>query len=157
VEAAVSRLRAAFAAEVPASIVTLADHDAARTGRARDALTAAGTVIEAPQLLLLVDRNPAVQEASILLVRPAADWALVGGTINAQLTGANVCFAKVRLEQQPVRFQPDLADEREAKRFRFMPADEGGANIQTSNPLQSLSARSHYRAALDQMLTVEGI
>ena len=77
--------------------------------------------------------------------------------IDAQFTGANVCFAKVRLAQQPVLFQPDLADEREAKRFRFMPADEGGANIQTSNPLQPLSARSHYRAALDRMRTVEGI
>jgi len=83
---------------------------------------------------------------------PTESWCGQDGStfrIDAQFTGANVCFAKVRLAQQPVRFQPDLADEREAKRFRFMPADEGGANIQTSNPLQPLSARSRCRAALD--------
>ena len=91
---------------------------------------------------------------------PTESWCGQDGStfrIDAQLTGANVCFAKVRLAQQPALSQPDLADEREAKRFRFMPADEGGANIQTSNPLQPLFARSHYRAALDRMRTVEGI
>jgi hypothetical protein len=80
VEAAVSRLRAAFAAEVPASLATSAERDAARSARARDALAAAGATIGAPQFLLLVDRNPSVQEASIVLARPEAAWAVVGGT-----------------------------------------------------------------------------
>jgi hypothetical protein len=80
VEAALSRLRVTFAAEVPASIATSSDRDAARTVQARGALAAAGTVIGAPQLLLLVDRNPSIQEASIVLARPEAAWAVVGGT-----------------------------------------------------------------------------
>ena len=71
-----SRLRAAFEAEVPASLAISADRDAAWIARARDALAAAGTTIWAPQLLLLVIRNPSVQEVRIALARPAAAWAV---------------------------------------------------------------------------------
>jgi hypothetical protein len=80
VEAELSRLRAAFAAEVAPSLGTPHDGDAERITRARAILAAEGERIEAPQLLLFVDRNPAVQEASILLARPAAAWAVIGGT-----------------------------------------------------------------------------
>jgi hypothetical protein len=69
--------------------------------------------------------------------------------IDARLTGANVWFAKVRLEQQPVRFQPDLTDERQAKRFRFMPDDEGGANIQR----RTLCSRFLPEATIEPRLT----
>jgi len=80
VEAELSRLRAAFAAEVPRGLILSPARDTARIALAQAALAAGAIAIEAPQLLLLVDRNPAVQEASILLARPRGAWAVIGGT-----------------------------------------------------------------------------
>lgn len=80
VEAELSRLRAAFLVDVPQRVATWPDHDAVRISLASSALAAGGARVEAPQLLLLVDRSPAVQEASIVLARPGAGWAVIGGT-----------------------------------------------------------------------------
>ena len=83
---------------------------------------------------------------------PTESWCGQDGStfrIDAQFTGANVCFAKVRLAQQPALSQPDLADEREAKRFRFMPDDEGGANIQR----RTLCSRFLPEATIEPRLT----
>jgi hypothetical protein len=80
VAAELSWLRTAFAAEVPAKLDTAHDRDAERIALAHATLAAHRQGIEAPQLLLLVDRNPTVQEASILLARPGGGWAVIGGT-----------------------------------------------------------------------------
>ena len=80
IDAELSRLLAAFAAEVPPALARSPQRDAERIARAQAALAAHGAGIQDPQLMLLVDRNPAVQEGSILLARPGADWAVIGGT-----------------------------------------------------------------------------
>ncbi len=43
-------------------------------------IEAAGQVIDAPQLVVAVDRNPLVQEVAILLARPTGPWEVIGAT-----------------------------------------------------------------------------
>jgi hypothetical protein len=73
------RLRAALRREVPHAIV---DAPAAERGwieRSRAAVAASGQPIAAPQLLVVVDRNPHVQQMRIVVARPDADWQDLGG------------------------------------------------------------------------------
>jgi len=42
-------------------------------------VAAAGMIIDRPQLLVVVDRNPKVQELCIILARPDAPWLAIGG------------------------------------------------------------------------------
>lgn len=48
--------------------------------RAWEALRAAGRTIERPQLVVVVDRNPRVQEVALVMAQPRGPWAVIGGT-----------------------------------------------------------------------------
>jgi L,D-transpeptidase catalytic domain len=77
----VARLRAALSREVPQhSIVTTGD-DPKWISRAKLALAVSESLkVDRPQLLVVVDRNPAVQEMRIVLAQPGADWQVIGGS-----------------------------------------------------------------------------
>ena len=76
----VSRLRAALAAEVPQRTTCGDAADTAWIEPARLAVAAAATIIDRPQLLVVVDRNPKVQQLCIILARPDAPWLIIGGS-----------------------------------------------------------------------------
>jgi hypothetical protein len=74
------RLRAALRHEVPHLIV---DPPAAQRGwiaRSRAAVANVSEPIDRPQLLVVVDRNPRVQQMRIVVARPGADWQDLGGS-----------------------------------------------------------------------------
>lgn len=76
----VDRLRTAFQHEVPQHINTTPDDDLAWVNRARSTTKASGFAIDHAQLLVVVDRNPAVQELRIVLAQPNAAWQVIGGS-----------------------------------------------------------------------------
>ena len=80
VEAELQYLQVAFAQEVPFVRAITSGHDDDQVARAQVAFTSSGLAIDTPQLILVVDRNPAVQEAVIMLARPVGSWIIVGGT-----------------------------------------------------------------------------
>jgi hypothetical protein len=74
------RLRAALGREVPHLIV---DPPAAERGwieRSRAAVAGGNDRIDRPQLLVVVDRNPRVQQMRIVVARPDANWQDLGGS-----------------------------------------------------------------------------
>ncbi len=80
VDSETARLRAALASEVPAAIA-----DAPATGRAWIALTRAAVAdsnqsIDRPQVFVVVDRNPGVQQLRLVLARADATWQDLGGS-----------------------------------------------------------------------------
>jgi hypothetical protein len=74
------RLRAAFAAEVPKR--TSLDPARAREmiDRARATLADNAILFERPQLIVVVDRNPAAQDLALLLALPRGGWEIIGTT-----------------------------------------------------------------------------
>ena len=76
----VTRLRAALLREVPQHIADNADRDRAWISRAQAVVASAPVVIDRPQLLGVVDRNPAVQQLRIVLAQPGAAWEMIGGS-----------------------------------------------------------------------------
>ena len=75
-----SRLRAALAVEVPRRTSCGDAADTAWIEPARLTVAAAAMIIDRPQLLVVVDRNPKVQELCIILARPDAPWLVIGGS-----------------------------------------------------------------------------
>jgi hypothetical protein len=65
---------------VPHAIIDAPGQEAAWLGRAKAAIAAAGYSIDQPQLLVVVDRNPAVQQMRIVLAQPDAPLQVIGGT-----------------------------------------------------------------------------
>ena len=80
VEAELEHLSVAFMQEVPFTRAITPEHDRDQIVRAQTAIAAGGQTIDAPQLVVVVDRNPAVQEALIMLARPVGPWVIIGGT-----------------------------------------------------------------------------
>ena len=80
VSAAAEDLRAAMAANVRNLIPSAKAHAANTAWRAVEMLKLAGRSIDAPQLVVVVDRNPAVETLSLLLARPGGpqSWQLIG-------------------------------------------------------------------------------
>lgn len=76
----VDRLRTALQHEVPQHINSTPDDDRAWINRAKATTKASGFVIDHTQLVVVVDRNPAVQELRIILAQPNAAWQVIGGT-----------------------------------------------------------------------------
>jgi len=73
-------LRAALIREVPSAVT---DPPAAERGwidRTRAAIAAGGERTDRAQLLVVVDRNPQVQQLRVVLARPDAAWQNLGGT-----------------------------------------------------------------------------
>jgi len=80
VEAEAARLRAALQREVPDVLPRTPARDRAKLRRAMQAVAASEQAIERPELLVVVDRNPRVQELSIVLARPDGPWEMIGST-----------------------------------------------------------------------------
>ncbi|WP_431281504.1 hypothetical protein ACQW02_19130 [Humitalea sp. 24SJ18S-53] len=77
-DAGVDRLRAALAEAVPQPpLPDPITQD--RIARAMREVAGSGYGIDRPELIFVVDRHPDVQAASILLARPDAPWAVIGG------------------------------------------------------------------------------
>jgi hypothetical protein len=80
IAAEVARLRMVLAQQAPDASPRSEAADTAWVARAQSALADARSPIGRPQLLVVVDRNPAVQRLAIVLAQPgAAGWQVVGG------------------------------------------------------------------------------
>ena len=79
-ELEVQRLREALAHEVRGAIRHNPAADARWIDLARAEATAAGMVIDRPQLLVVVDRSPRVQQLMVLAASPQGDWRVIGGS-----------------------------------------------------------------------------
>lgn len=73
-------LRTALAAEVPHLLSLSADDKRALIAQAQAAATAADLIIDRPQLVVVVDRNPRVQALMVVVANPNAAWEVIGGT-----------------------------------------------------------------------------
>jgi hypothetical protein len=79
--AAAAALQEALEREVPRFILLTPQSQAAVIARTARAIETAGIVVDQPQLLLAVDRNPAVQEIHLVLARPDGErWEVIGGS-----------------------------------------------------------------------------
>jgi hypothetical protein len=74
------RLRAALLLEVPQAFVGLVGDDGAWVTRAKAGVDAEALVISRAQLLVVVDRDPAVQELRIMVAMPRGPWQVIGGS-----------------------------------------------------------------------------
>jgi lipoprotein-anchoring transpeptidase ErfK/SrfK len=79
VDGELAHLRAALMREVPGVIVDSAENEQKWIARTQAAVAASGQTIDRPQLLVVVDRNPGVQQMRILLARPGGAWNSLGG------------------------------------------------------------------------------
>ena len=75
-----ARLGQALRQEVPHLIVDTPDSARAWIEYAQAAIAPGGYKIDRPQLLVVVDRNPRVQQMRIVLARPDAPWQSLGGS-----------------------------------------------------------------------------
>lgn len=75
-----ARLYAALRREVPQLIIDSPGRARAWIAEARAEVAASGYSIDGPQLLVVVDRNPAIQQMRIILALPAGPWLSLGGT-----------------------------------------------------------------------------
>jgi len=74
-----ARLRTAFAAEVPKGISLPEEREKDLISRARALMADNAVLLDRPQLVIVVDRNPTAQEAALVLAQPNGDpWQVVG-------------------------------------------------------------------------------
>ena len=76
----VARLQTALARDVPGRITDAPDGEQRWATLAQAEIKARGQTIRRPQLVMVVDRNPAVQQMRILLAQPSGAWQSLGGT-----------------------------------------------------------------------------
>ena len=76
----VLRLRDLLRREVPVAVPRTPAGDAAWIGLAQAEVAAAGFMLDGPQLIVVVDRNPRVQQLMVLMAAPSGDWKAIGGT-----------------------------------------------------------------------------
>ena len=75
-----AHLRATLMREVPGVIVHTPEGEQRWIAEARAVVAASAQTIDRPQLLVVVDRSPSVQQMRIVLARPDGPWASLGGT-----------------------------------------------------------------------------
>ena len=75
----VAHLKAALLREVPHLTQDMPGQEAAWLKRATAAIATARYPIDQPQLLVVTDRSPAVQQMRIVLAQPDAPWQVIGG------------------------------------------------------------------------------
>ena len=80
VESEMAHLRVALMREVPGVIVDTPESAQHWIAEAGAAVAASAQTIGRPQLLVVVDRNPDLQQMRIVLARPDGPWASLGGT-----------------------------------------------------------------------------
>jgi lipoprotein-anchoring transpeptidase ErfK/SrfK len=80
VDREVARLRTALLREVPGVIVDSPEDKEEWIARAQAVIASSGPMIERAQLLVVVDRNPGVQQMRIIVARPDGSWDSLGGT-----------------------------------------------------------------------------
>ena len=80
VDGEVARLRADLMREVPGVIVNSPEGEQGWIAPTQAAVAASGPSIGQAQLLVVVDRNPSVQQMRIVLARPDGAWGSLGGT-----------------------------------------------------------------------------
>ncbi len=80
VDAEFARLQAALTRDVPGRIVDTPEDERRWAALAQAEITARGQAIRRPQLVMVVDRNPAVQQMRIVLAQPSGPWRSLGGT-----------------------------------------------------------------------------
>src|SRR5579864_46600 len=78
--AEVTRLRRELRDALPQDRWLAPNRDPVWIALARRAIGAARIVISRPQLLVVVDRNPAVQHLAIVLADPHGPWSVIGGS-----------------------------------------------------------------------------
>jgi hypothetical protein len=78
-EVEILRLREAIMHEVRGAVRNDPARDAQWIDLARAETTASGMVIDRPQLLVVVDRNPRVQQLMVIAAAPQGDWKVIGG------------------------------------------------------------------------------
>ena len=82
------RLRGVLGAEVPQQAACGPADEPAWIASAQAALVTAAMRVDRPQLLVVVDRNPRIQQLCIVLARPDGPWqALGGGKVSTGDTG----------------------------------------------------------------------
>ena len=83
-----ARLRAALVREVPGLIIDAPADEWGWIARSRAALAENGQTIDHPQPLVVIDRNPAVQQMRIVLARTGGPWeSLVGSKVSTGQRG----------------------------------------------------------------------
>ena len=80
VDGELAHLRAALMREVRGVMVDSPEGERGWIARTQAAIAASGQTINRPQLLVVVDRNPVVQQMRIVLARPDGAWESLGGT-----------------------------------------------------------------------------
>jgi hypothetical protein len=80
VDGEAARLRAALMREVPELIVDDPTSERDWIARAKATVAMSTQPIDRPQLLVVVDRNPDIQQMRIVLARPDGEWHSLGGT-----------------------------------------------------------------------------
>ena len=75
----VTRLREAFIAEVPKGISLTEDRARDLTARARALMADNAVLLDRPELVVVVDRNPAAQDVAVMLAQPLGQpWEVIG-------------------------------------------------------------------------------
>ncbi len=80
VDRQVEQLRAAFLEEVPRHTTPSSERVAEIIARGKAMIADNAVVLDHPQLLVVVDRNPAAQDLLIVLARPQGVWDIIGST-----------------------------------------------------------------------------
>lgn len=80
IAAQVAALRRALEAAVPAKDALTPGRDATWIALTHRALASDGITLRHPQLLVVVDRNPAVQQLALVLADPYGPWQVIGGS-----------------------------------------------------------------------------
>jgi hypothetical protein len=80
VEGEAARLREALASEVPAALVDTPAEGRTWIALSRAAVTASNQSIDRAQILVVVDRNPDVQQLRLVLARSQGTWQDLGGS-----------------------------------------------------------------------------
>lgn len=80
IDGEVARLQAALARDVPGRITDSLEDERRWTALAQAEIKARGQAIRRPQLVVVVDRNPAIQQMRIVLAQPSTPWRSLGGT-----------------------------------------------------------------------------
>lgn len=77
---ALARLQSALTDDVPHLITDGPEAKQAWIARTSAMVAASGMTVDRPQLLVVVDRNPRIQEMRLILTQPQGQWQELGGT-----------------------------------------------------------------------------